>query len=292
MKIALCQINTTVGDFEGNVGKILDFAGRARAAGADLAVFPELTLTSYHPKDLLESVGFVEANLASLDALLPASRDIALVVGHVAKNPSPDGKALMNAAALLEGGKVAATAYKTLLPTYDVFDETRHFQPARAWKPAPFMGTAMGLTICEDVLNDKAEEARNIYKDDPPASLVRAGAKVLVNLSASPFHLGKPSLREAIVARLAKRLCVPVVHVNQVGGNDELLFDGSSFAADPSGKIVVRLKSFEEDMAVFSTASSSEPTSPLVQEGPETVRRALVMGIRDYMAKCGFSEVV
>ncbi|MHC4601060.1 MAG: nitrilase-related carbon-nitrogen hydrolase, partial [Planctomycetota bacterium] len=206
MKIALCQINTTVGDFEGNRAKILAFAERAKKAGADLAVFPELTITSYHPKDLLESRGFVERNLETLDSLLPASRDIAMVVGYVERNPRPDGKALLNAAALLDGGRVAGVAFKTLLPTYDVFDETRHFQPASTWEPVPFRGVSLGLTLCEDVLNDKIEDVRNLYRDDPAASLVRAGAEIIVNLSASPFHLGKPPLREAVAARLAKRL--------------------------------------------------------------------------------------
>jgi NAD+ synthetase len=292
MKIALCQINTTVGDFEGNTARIEEFARRAAEAGAELAVFPELAIPSYHPKDLLETRSFVDRNLRALDSLTATSRDIAMVVGFVDRNPQPNGKALYNGAALLADGRVLARAYKTLLPTYDGFDETRHFQPSARWKPVNFRGLSMGLTICEDVLNEKSGEARNLYQDDPAASLVREGTEILINISASPFHLGKPALREAIVSRLARRLAVPVVHVNQVGGNDELIFDGSSFVTDPSGRVVVRLESFEEDMAVFNTSAPPSPENELLAGDAGAVRKALVLGIHDYMGKCGFEEVV
>ncbi|MHC5040066.1 MAG: NAD+ synthase [Planctomycetota bacterium] len=291
MKIALCQINTTIGDFEGNCAKIAGCARRARDAGADLAVFHELTLPSYPPRDLLESRAFVERNGKALDSLLPVSRDIPLVVGYVEPHPGK-GKEIFNACALLAGGQVVHRAYKSLLPTYDVFDEARYFEPTPSRLPVTFQGVSFGLTLCEDAWNDEHFWPRRRYRVDPVEDLVKAGARIILNLSASPFQMGKGRFREEMFGQSARRLGVPMVQVNQVGGNDELIFDGASFAVDATGEVRVRLKAFEEDMAVFEPSGAPGTLHDPVGEETDAVRKALVLGIRDYLRKCGFEEVV
>jgi len=292
MKIALCQINTTIGDFEGNTALIREFAHRARKEGAELAVFPELAVPSYPPRDLLESRGFVSGNLRALESLLPASRDIALVVGYVERNPARKGKGLFNAVALLDAGRVLARAFKTLLPNYDVFDETRYFEPVPKKGPTPFRGVNLALTICEDAWNDRDFWSHPLYGEDPIEKLVQAGAELVLNVSASPFHIGKRGFRESLLGASAKRNGVPVVHVNQVGGNDELLFDGASFAVNPAGEVRLRLREFEQDLGVFDTEDGGGRIEEPIGDDAQAVRRALVLGVRDYMGKCGFQEVV
>ncbi|MCU0722232.1 MAG: NAD+ synthase [Planctomycetes bacterium] len=293
MKIALCQIDTTVGDFEGNAAKIASFARRAKSLGADLAVFPELAIPSYPPRDLLESRGFVERSRRTLDSLLPLSREIPLVVGGLEPNPASTGKPLFNAVFLLEGGRIAGKDFKSLLPNYDVFDETRHFQPAPApRRPVPFRGEALALTICEDAWNDRSFWPHRLYPEDPVEALVKAGAGLVLNISASPFHLGKPGFREDMLRRTARRLNTPVVLVNQVGANDELIFDGGSFAVDASGEVRARLAEFEEDIGLFDSEGDAGLLRPALSDDATAARRALVLGLRGYMRKCGFTDAV
>jgi NAD+ synthetase len=214
------------------------------------------------------------------------------VVGYVERNEAPEGKSLFNACALLSDGRVEDRAFKSLLPTYDVFDETRHFEPAPAPHVTTFREARLALTICEDAWNDRNFWPHRLYGVDPVEVLVEQGAGIVVNISASPFHMGKRDLRERLFAQSARRIGLPVVHVNQVGANDELIFDGASFAVDAGGDVRVRLKEFEEDLAVFDTEGGPGSLIDTIGDDAETVRRALVLGIRDYMAKCGFREVV
>ena len=228
MKIALGQINPTVGDFSGNASKIIDFSRRAQAAGAGLILFPELSVCGYPPRDLVERPYFVARNRESAERIATETQGIAVICGLVTPATSDTGKAVMNSAALLMDGKIAFTQSKMLLPTYDVFDEMRNFAPARSQELFSFCGNRMALTICEDAWNDKRFWPRQLYTVDPVESLIKAGGNFVLNISASPFWIGKRELRREMLASIARQHKVPVVLVNQVGGNDSLVFDGSS----------------------------------------------------------------
>jgi len=291
MKVALAQINTTVGDFAGNEAKILAAYQRGVAAGVELVVTPELAITSYPPRDLLLKSGFVQRNLEALDRLALATGPTGLLVGFVGKNPARPGRELTNSVALLVGGRLLATRNKTLLPTYDVFDEDRYFEPAANNLPVEFHGQKIGLTICEDVWNDQDFWRERRYRRDPVAELVRAGASVLFNLSASPWYLGKNRMRHCLLANLVAKGRVPLVYCNQVGGNDELVFDGCSLVFNAEGGLTARGQLFAEDFLVADTeARQTLPPDTLADE--EKLYRALVLGLRDYLRKCGFKEAV
>jgi len=292
VKIALAQINTTVGDFDGNAAKVLEAAERARARAADLVLFPELTLPGYPPRDLVEDPAFVRGNVAALERLIPRVRGIAALVGYVEPNPAREGKSLFNAAAVIRDGRVERTVRKRLLPTYDVFDEGRHFEPGGPQEPWPFGGRRLGLTICEDVWNDREFHRRPIYHEDPVVQVHAAGADLLVNVSASPFAVGKPALRREMVAGIARRHRLPAVLVNLTGGNDELIFDGSSFALDPEGRVVAQAASFEEDLVLWDAATLEGEARATVEEEAPAIRKALVLGLRDYFRKTGFTKAV
>ena len=293
MRIALCQLDPTVADLSGNSRSILDAAQRAHEEGADLAVFSELCLTGYPPKDLLDRHSFIRDQRAQLDALaavLPAS--LACLVGFVHEAEPVLGRTLRNAAALCRGGRVEAVIDKRLLPTYDVFDEDRHFASGGPSAPLEIAGLRVGVTICEDIWNDvEAPIAQRRYPVDPVQELADAGIDLLVNLSASPFTLPKRLARPAMLADVARRIARPVVFVNQVGGNDDLLFDGDStlFAAD--GTTLARLSRFRPDFAVVDLEAGG-----VVRDGSETdaaaALEALTLGVRDYATKCGFAGVV
>lgn len=307
MRIALAQIDTTPGDFDGNRGRILAALARAEDAGAALLVLPELAVCGYPPKDLLDRPTFVAEARHSLSLLAKRTRGTALLAGTVVPNPRKTGKPLFNAAALLRRGRLASVAKKTLLPTYDVFDEGRHFEPGAEPLLVKIGGERLGITICEDLWNDKDFwRARRLYREDPGETLVRRGATILLNLSASPFNEGKPALRRRMLARLAKDARVPVVYCNLVGGNDDLVFDGSSMVFDGRGRLRARGALFEEDLLVVDVTgrgrgataapvSGAEPEDLPDDAGGaplESLRRALVLGIRDYAAKCGFRSAV
>jgi NAD+ synthase/NAD+ synthase (glutamine-hydrolysing) len=291
MKIALAQINTTVGDMPGNEARIRAAYERAGTAGADLVLVPELAITGYPPRDLLLKPDFVEQNLAVLDRLAAISGKTGLVVGYVGRNERPPGRATTNAAALLQHGRILATRVKTLLPTYDVFDEDRYFEPAAENAPVEFNGRKLGLTVCEDIWNAQDFWRERRYRRDPVASLVGAGAEIMLNISASPWHLGKTRLRQEMIASAAAKNRCPVLYCNLVGGNDELIFDGASLAFDRDGRLIAEGAFCAEDFVMVDTEARGTG-APAALADEERVYRALVLGLRDYFSKCGFKSAV
>ena len=292
MRIALAQINTTVGDFGGNVARIVNFARQAVERKADLVVFPELALCGYPPRDLVEKPEFVgrsEAELQRLAGLLP---DIPALVGYVRRSHAERGKAVSDAAALLYHGKVALDYVKILLPFYDVFDESRYFEPGTSLGLHELGGVRLGLTICEDTWNDKHFWKKQLYARDPVEETVRAGANLLLNIASSPFCTDKIQLRHDMLKAIATEHRIPVVYVNHVGGNDQLIFDGSSLAFNARGELGARAKSFEEDLVVFDTADGRGEIHPGPASEIEAVYQALVLGTHDYVTKCGFESVL
>ncbi len=294
MKIALAQINTTIGDFDGTIQKIGDFVARAKKEKADLIAFPELALTGYPPRDLLERPRFVDQNLKALDKIAELSSGIRIVVGFVDRNRGGAGRALFNAAALCEDEKVAAVYPKNLLPNYDVFDEARYFEPgskAGLWKIGD---QAVGISICEDAWNDKLFWEKRLYARDPIEEQVSQGARCLLNISASPFSLGKPKLRRDLFQALALKYGVPVFYVNLVGGNDDLVFDGRSFVVNDRGETVAEAAAYEEELLVVDCETDlKRPRDPVPLIGDvEAITRTLELGVRDYVRKCGFKKVV
>jgi NAD+ synthase/NAD+ synthase (glutamine-hydrolysing) len=293
MKIALLQINPTVGDLAGNARLILDALRDAGARGADLAATPELALVGYLPRDLLLSSGFVHR---SWEALADLARDAAslppVLVGLPEPNPSDRGRPLYNTAALLRGGRVEHRFRKALLPTYDVFDEDRYFEPFHGPQVLDIDGTRLGISICEDIWNDRDFWKRQRYHHDPIEELVSAGARAILNLSASPFTAGKHARREEMLGSMALKHHVPVLYVNQFGGNDDLVFDGRSCAFDAAGAPVARGRSFDSDVVIcdLDGMQTIAPPSDVVIESE--IWRALVLGTRDYVRKCRFTDVV
>jgi len=291
MKIALAQLNPTVGDFAGNSAKILEFTQRAEQRGAGLVVFSELCLCGYLPLDLIERPQFMERNEREL-ACLAKRLPIPSIVGYAARALGSTGKGAANAAALLANGAIQFVQHKMLLPTYDVFDESRYFQPATSQSVFLFGRQKLGITICEDIWNDKTFWAKPLYERDPVAELVSQGASVLINISASPYTIDKRSLRLGMLRALAKTHARPVIYVNQVGGNDSLVFDGDSVVMLPDGTIAAQASSFAEDLVIFDTETNvgdlhEEPTEEL-----DVALQALICGTRDYVRKSGFQKVV
>jgi NAD+ synthase (glutamine-hydrolysing) len=292
VKIALGQINPTVGDFAGNAAKIIEFSRRAQADGAGLILFPELSVCGYPPRDLVERASFVQHNRESVDHIAAETRGIAVICGLVTPAQAESGKSVMNSAALLKDGRVAFLQSKMLLPTYDVFDEMRNFAPAKSQLLFPFCGKQMALTICEDAWNDKHFWNKRLYTFDPVESLVHAGGNFLLNISASPFWLGKRELRRDMLATIARSYRVPVAMVNQVGGNDSLVFDGSSLVLNPAGEVIAQGKSFEEDIVYFDSDRLTGEMHTQIEGEEASAYSALVLGARDYVRKCGFRQVI
>jgi NAD+ synthetase len=293
MKIALGQINTTIGDFAGNQARILEVYRRGVEAGAELVLVPELAVCGYPPRDLLLRSRFIEANWATVQRLAAATGRTGLVVGYAAYNPHRTGRPFVNATALLRHGQVQAVRTKTLLPSYDVFDEDRYFEPATRNDPVDFDGQRLGLTICEDIWNEESVWGQPRYPRNPPAELVAAGATLLVNISASPWYLGKNRVRQQLLANLAAKSRCPVVYCNLVGGNDELVFDGGSLAFDAQGRVLAQGALFAEDFLLVDTAAAAaEPVPGQPWPNEQKVFQALVLGLRDYVRKCGFSSVL
>jgi NAD+ synthetase len=280
-----------VGDIAGNEARISAAYSRAVSAGADLLLVPELAITGYPPRDLLLKKTFVKKNLEALDRLALATGKTALAVGYVGKNEQGPGREVTNCVALLQNGKIIARRLKSLLPTYDVFDEDRYFEPATENAPVPFNGTSLGLTVCEDVWNDEDFWRDRRYRRNPAIELSLAGAKIILNVSASPWNLGKNRLRREMLSKLAAKCKCPVVYCNLVGGNDELIFDGASLAYTSQGELSAEAKLFEEDFVVLDMDSAPAiEHKELVEE--EKVYKALVLGLRDYMHKCGFKSAL
>jgi len=292
VKIGLGQINPTVGDFRGNAAKIIDYSRRAADSGAALAIFPELCICGYPPRDLVERPEFLQRNRETALQIAEQTRGIAVICGLVTRATSNTGKTAMNSAVLLQDGAIAFQQSKRLLPTYDVFDELRNFEPAASQQLFSLCGTQVALTICEDAWNDKSFWERQLYPTDPVEELVRGGGELILNISASPYHNGKRELRERMFQAIAKRHRRPVVLVNQVGGNDSIIFDGTSLAVAPDGRIVAQASSFEEDLVFFDTAALTGDLHELERDSIATDYAALVLGTRDYVRKCGFQKVI
>jgi NAD+ synthase (glutamine-hydrolysing) len=292
VKIALGQINPTVGDFSGNAAKIIQFSQQARYAGAHLILFPELAVSGYPPLDLVERRSFVTRSRSTAEKIAAETQGIAVICGMVTPAQANSGKTVMNSAALLRDGRIDFVQSKMLLPTYDVFDESRNFAPAKSQQLFKFSGNQMALTICEDAWNDKRFWNRQLYGVDPVEELVRAGGNVVLNISASPFWLGKRELRRDMLASIARNQKVPVAMVNQVGGNDSLVFDGSSMVIGPDGQILAQAKSFEEDLIYFDSEKLTGDMHTQIAGEEASAYEALVLGTRDYVHKCGFHKAI
>jgi len=301
MRLALAQLNFTVGAFEKTFTAIRDTIVRARALGADLVAFTELATTGYPPRDLLFHDSFIDANLALIDRVAALTDEATgVVIGCVTRNTAGDGKPLFNTAALCHRGRVIGLHHKTLLPTYDVFDEARYFEPGTRVLPLDFKGLRLGITICEEIWNDRDFWPTRLYARDPVCELADQGADVLINISSSPFNLGKGDVRRDMIRQEAVKNRRPLFYVNQVGGNDELLFDGHSLGFDSSGALVLRGRDFEEDFLVYDVPVGGRAGAPVPPSGvadvsassEEEAFKALTLGLRDYVQKCGFSTVV
>lgn len=292
MKIALCQINTTVADFTGNAAKVFKGIDWAKKRRADLVIFPEMVTFGYPPRDLLDKAYLIEKNIEAAKKIAArTTRDLACVFGMVDRNGSKIGRGLFNTACFAVGGKIKYKQPKTLLPTYDVFDEARHFDPAPEHRPVHFQDTDLGLTVCEDIWSSYEFGDRRPYDLDPVASLKEKGARLMVNISASPFYAGKQQIRRQLIADAAKQNQVPVIYCNQVGGNDELVFDGRSLAAGPDGKILFEGKAFQEEWA-FIDLQAARTVRLKDWSEVEEVHAALILGLRDYLRKCRFKKVL
>jgi NAD+ synthase (glutamine-hydrolysing) len=294
MRVALVQINTMVGDTEANVSRMLSAVDRAAGEGADLVVFHELAVSGYPPRDLLERATFIAACERALDRMVTATArydGLGVLVGCPLPSPSATGNRVANAAVLATGGRIVHRQDKMLLPTYDVFDEDRYFEPAETNAPIAFKGETLGISICEDAWNDPALFPRQPYRVDPIAMLAQAGATLLVNISASPFATGKEAFRADLVRSHARRHGLPFVFVNQVGANDELVFDGRSLVVGGDGATRAALPAFDEAFEVVETDSDRTIAyRPLAED--DSILRALTIGTRDYFQKCGFERAV
>jgi NAD+ synthase (glutamine-hydrolysing) len=289
VKIGFAQLNPTVGDLRGNFQKIVQSYERLSAAGAELVITPELAITGYPPQDLVFKSRFVPETLEILEELHRRIGKSALLVGFVDRNERR-GRPFHNAAALLVGGQPIRKAHKSLLPTYDVFDEDRYFQPAEKVEPFDLNGKKIGVTICEDIWTEHYLP-RPLYDCEPTRSLIEQGAQIIVNLSASPFTLHKPSVRYEMVATLARTYKRPIFYCNAVGGNDQLIFDGNSIAVNPSGGLIAQLPAFREHEQVVDTESTTS-LEFREESTPQQLFPALSLGLRDYLRKCGFKSAV
>ena len=305
MKIALIQINPVIGDFSYNGSRIEYWAGQAKEQGCDLAIFPELALCGYPPQDLLERSSFIADHEAAFVKLVKGIGGIGVLCGHLEHHTGGTGKPLHNSASLFEDGRILFTARKRLLPAYDVFDETRYFEHGGSSVPIQYKGLSLGITVCEDIWNDKGSFPQQFYGVDPVSELVdnlRSSGKnidLLINISASPFQIGKEAIKQEIFTRVCRNNQLPLIYVNQVGGQDSLLFDGWSLAMDQEGTVAARAARFAEDMVTVDTDSwhgeihGKIPAEIAAKDNEvESVFDALVLGVQDYAAKCGFSAGV
>jgi len=299
MRIGLLQLNATIGAFDKNRARLEAAYREAVERGAELVLAPELFLCGYPPRDLLLRDDFITRGLECLEALAATVGDVPLITGYVDRNPTRPGRALRNAAAVIQNGRIVHRVVKSLLPTYDVFDEDRYFEPAEKVVPLEILGQKIALTICEDIWNDADFWPERRYRRDPVRELVEAGAKLIVNISASPWQRGKEATRLAMLQRVARDERMPLVQVNIVGANDELIFDGHSVALSAEGDVLALGASFAEEVLVVDIGVGTESDPPgdapalaLPENQEEQLFRALVLGVRDYVGKCGFKSVV
>lgn len=291
MKIGFLQLNSTIGDFAANVKKLAAGYERALALGAEFILAPELFLCGYPPRDLLLREDFIEANLAALEHAAKTTGDAPLCVGFVGRNPERPGRALRNAAAVLRNGKIVWRTHKCLLPTYDVFDEDRYFEPGDNITPFEFNGRRLAITICEDIWNDEDFWPERLYRRDPVREAIQQGAEMILNISASPWHEGKEKDRLEMLRRVARDEKIPLAQVNLAGANDELIFDGHSVALDARGDVIRMGKGFEEEVLVADMAARGQTTVDFPPREAQ-IFAGLSLGIRDYVRKCGFKSVI
>ena len=290
MLVAIGQIDTIIGDFKGNGQKIYSYVQKAAAHGADLIVFPEMCVCGYPPMDLLDHESFVEENLKTVRWLqYNCPPQIGVLIGYVDKNLSSSGKRLKNVASIIKNGRILMTQEKTLLPTYDVFDEARYFEPATERKVIPWGSERIGIAICEDVWWEVEASANIRYPIDPVKDLLDRGATLIICPSSSPFYIGKPEVRFSLLSKIGNTSGIPAIYVNMVGGNDSLIFDGRSMVTSPEGKLVFLDKAFQESLSFVETDSERKEV-PLELEKNSELESALVLGLRDYFAKCGFDK--
>jgi len=292
MKIALCQINSIVGDMHGNAAVILDYYARAKKMGADLCVFPELALTGYPPMDLIDRKDFVDDALEIINTkIAPQVKDCGLLVGSINHNAN-DGKRYFNSAFFMDEGRIISVINKQLLPTYDLFDEMRYYQDGKPTSPVYYKGLRLGIHICEDMWRNESPYSQKLYEEDPVDHLGEQGVDIFINLSASPFSRAKDLKRHNVMAKYAAKWKVPFVMVNTVGANDSAVFDGRSKLVSKTGQILVEAKAFEEDLVVVDTEKEYDPYSVVKHSDVETVHSALVLGLKDYIKKNGLKSVV
>jgi len=294
MRIALAQLNPTVGDLTGNVDRMTRASREAAARGAEAVVFPELSITGYPPRDLVEKPSFLDSSERELERLAreTVDLDLSVICGYVARSQAETGKRALNSAALIEHGAVVFRQSKMLLPNYDVFDEARYFRPAERELLCTVRGAPVALTICEDAWNDRRYWKERLYQRDPVEELFGVGAEMMICINASPYNMGKRAMRSNIYRAAARRYSKPVVYVNQVGGNDQLVFDGTSFAMNSAGEVIAEACSFDEDLVLCDLDAGSGDRHQNLPDECEAVYQALVLGTRDYIRKCGFSRVL
>ncbi len=297
MKIALIQTNPVIGAFTDNTKDILSWAVQAREQNCDLAIFPELAICGYPPQDLLEHHSFLEAHDRALNKLMDQCPGIGVLCGGISRHIGPKGKFLHNSAFLFQDGDLLFTSHKKLLPSYDVFDENRYFEPGETEQSFYFNGMRLGITICEDIFNDQETFSHPLYQNDPVATLFAEHAKkpdLLINIAASPYSIGKAALRRKIFSQLCVKYQLPLLYVNQVGGQDSILFDGRCLMIDQNGHLVQATKPFVEEMLIIDTNGIANLKIPAPAEFNESeeVIAALVMGTRDYVHKCGFKKTI
>lgn len=293
MKIALAQINQTIGDFQKNTEKICLYLERARKQNSDIVIFPELAVTGYPPKDFLDIPAFIDENLKALNEIVRHVSGISALVGFVDRNKRRHGKLVHNAAAFIQDQKLISVHHKSLLPTYDVFDECRYFEPAHQILPVKCRDYTLGISICEDMWNDKEFWTRPLYEIDPIENLISQGADVMINIASSPFAVGKHNeIRLRMLMHDAVKYEVPFIYVNQVGGNDDLVFDGNSVVINAQGKLIAQAAAFQEDLVVVDIKNPSVQVQPNTYSDIETVHMALIAGLRDYVKKCGFKKII
>jgi NAD+ synthetase len=292
MKLAICQINPIIGDFEYNISLIKEASDQARKNGCSLAIFPEMILSGYPPKDLLEKPAFITENLNQLNRLASQIKGIHILCGYVDKNPKKTGKPLINSAALINEGRILKKGGKRLLPTYDVFDETRYFEPAEESLVFALEKTRFGVTVCEDIWNFGDFEGAPLYELDPVSELSSQGIDILINLSASPYTLRKGHLRLNMLKKISSTYGMPTIYCNQVGGNDDLLFDGFSMVVNHKGKLILLGKEFEPDLLIWDAKKVYKEITDSWPTEEDSVLKGLIMGTRDYASKCGFKKVL
>jgi NAD+ synthetase len=292
MKFAIAQIDPIVGDVQGNSERILNQIAQARQEGASLVVFPELAIVGYPPRDLLLKPRFVRANVEAVKQIADRCRGIAALIGFVESNTNPVGRTLRNAAAYCADGQIQQVCHKSLLPTYDVFDEQRYFEPGPEASTIEHQGLKIGVSICEDLWNDAQLIGRQLYDRDPVGQFAGAGVHLVVNISASPFFIGKHAFRCKLFGHQARKHQLPILFANQVAGNDELIFDGASAVFDRDGEVVAQAKAFAEDLLMVDLQSDQKGRIEPYPEDIASVHDALVLGTRDYVRKCRFKRVV